>query len=96
MARTFSKIRGAPPMNVGLITPRFSTIRVRSPSTAVLKPSSSWTAESTLPSTWDSGSHRYCTSSGAQDAEGRDRGPSYIQLSWTRRTPLGRPVVPEV
>ena len=43
LARTFSKIRGAPPMKVGLMTPRFSTILVRSPSTAVLKPNSSCT-----------------------------------------------------
>ena len=49
LARTFSKMRGAPPMKVGLMTPRFSTILVRSPSTAVLKPNSSCTADSTLP-----------------------------------------------
>ena len=48
LARTFSKMRGAPPMKVGLMTPRFSTILVRSPSTAVLKPNSSCTADEHL------------------------------------------------
>ena len=51
-------------MKVGLTTPRLSTIFSIEPSTAVLKPILSWMAISALPNTWDSGSHRYCTSSG--------------------------------
>ena len=50
-ARTFSKIRGAPAMNVGLTAPRLSTIRSIWPSTAVAKPIRSWTAISALPNT---------------------------------------------
>ncbi|VEP39319.1 hypothetical protein TLA_TLA_00729 [Tessaracoccus lapidicaptus] len=37
-ARTFSKIRGAPHMNDGFTTPRFSTILSMRPSTADAKP----------------------------------------------------------
>ena len=70
LARTFSKIRGAPPMNVGLTTRQvlhdLGQVAVDGGGEAR---SRNWTAESTLPSTWDSGSHRYCTSSGPEDAE---------------------------
>ncbi len=40
--RTFSKMRGAPHMNVGLTSPRFDTMRSSRPSTADAKPIWSW------------------------------------------------------
>ena len=61
--RTFSKIRGAPHMNVGCTTPRFSTRLPMSPSIAVAKPILTWIAIRTLPNTWLRGSQRYCRSS---------------------------------
>ncbi len=63
LANTFSKMRGAPAMNVGRITARFSTSAVTSPSTALAKPIRIWTVSRTLPNECDSGSHRYCRSS---------------------------------
>jgi hypothetical protein len=93
---TFSKIRGAPAMNVGRTRARFSTILSMRPSTADAKPISSWAASSTLPNECDSGSHRYCRSPGSRMPSAATAAPSYVQLSWTSRTPLGRPVVPEV
>ena len=60
-------------MNVGRTTARLSTILSIRPSTAVAKPICSCAASSTLPNECDSGSHRYCRSSGRQDAEPVDR-----------------------
>ena len=71
---TFSKIRGTPAMNVGRTSPRLSTILSTRPSTAVAKPTWHWIASSIFPNECASGSHRYCTSSGPQDAERVDGG----------------------
>src|SRR5690625_3640416 len=94
--RTFSKIRGAPAMNVGLIVPKLSTIRSRLPSTAVAKPIRNWIASNALPNECDNGSHRYWTSSELRMPMVSTATPSYTQLSLTRSTPFGLPVVPEV
>ena len=84
-------------MNVGWTTGRFSMILSTRPSTAVTCPTSIWPEISTLPKTCDSGSHRYCTSSRAEQPGRVDAPwPSYDQQSCSSRTPLGRPVVPEV
>ena len=63
-ARTFSKIRGAPHMKFGCVSPRPLTMRSILPSTAVLKPMPSWMVSRSLPNTCDSGSHRYCRALG--------------------------------
>ena len=60
---TFSKMRGAAPMNVGLTTARLSMSLSTRPSTALENPTASCAACSTLPNEWDSGSQRYCRSS---------------------------------
>ena len=83
-------------MNVGCTSPRLSTILSMGPSTAVAKPMRSWTVISTLPKTWLSGNQRYWTSSGLMMSNSSIATPSYVQLSCSSCTPLGRPVVPDV
>ena len=57
-ACAFSKIRGAAPMKVGLMTARLSMILSTRPSTAVGNPMASWVVNSTLPKECASGSQR--------------------------------------
>ncbi len=83
-------------MYVGRTTGRFSMILSTRPSTAVTCPISTCPEVSTLPKTWASGSHRYCTSSGPSSRVAAIAFAMYDQLSCGSRTPLGRPVVPEV
>jgi hypothetical protein len=71
-------------------------MRVTSPSTAVAKPICSCAASIILPNECDSGSQRYCRSSALRMPSASTAAPSEVQQSWTSRTPLGRPVVPEV
>jgi hypothetical protein len=92
----FSKIRGAAPIQVGRTTARFSTILSTRPSTAVGNPIASWVFSSTLPNECAMGSHRYCRSSRPTMPVAATASPSYVQLLCRSRTPLGRPVVPEV
>lgn len=66
------------------------------PSTAVTWPASICPEVSTLPKTWASGSRRYWTSSLPIRPVAVMALARYDQLSWGSRTPLGRPVVPEV
>jgi hypothetical protein len=73
---TFSKTRGAPAMNVGRITARLSTSLGMRPSTAEANPTASWADSSTFPNECDSGSHRYCTSSGDSSSSAWIAAPS--------------------
>lgn len=66
------------------------------PSTAVTWPTSIWPEVRTLPKTCASGSHRYWTSSLEIMPVATVALAMYDQLSCGSRTPLGRPVVPEV
>ena len=84
---TFSKMRGTPAMNVGRTAPRFSTILSTRPSTAVAKPTWHWTASSTLPNECASGSHRYCTSSGAGSRARRRQRPRTPSSRGSARRP---------
>ena len=92
----FSKMRGAAPMKVGLTTARFSTILSIRPSMAVGKPICRGSVRSTLPNTCASGSQRYCRSSSERMLIEATAAPSYVHELCRSRTPLGRPVVPEV
>ena len=64
--------------------------------TAVVKPILTWMAINALPKTCDSGNQRYCRSSGLMMSYASMAAPSYVHADWASRTPLGRPVVPEV
>lgn len=66
------------------------------PSIAVTWPTSICPEVRTLPKTWASGSQRYCTSSAVISPVATVALAMYDQLSCGSRTPLGRPVVPEV
>ena len=71
-------------MKVGLTTARFSTILSMRPSTAVGEADlRAGSASRTLPNTWDSGSQRYCRSSGPRMPERLDRralvGPAVVR-----------------
>lgn len=89
-------MRGTAAMYVGCTTGRFSMILSTRPSTAVTCPTSICPEVSTLPKTCASGSQRYCTSSVLTRPVAAIAFAMYDQLSCGRRTPLGRPVVPEV
>ncbi len=89
-------MRGTAAMYVGRTTGRFSMILSTRPSTAVTCPTSIWPEVSTLPNTCASGSHRYWTSSPLTSPVAAIAFAMYDQLSCGSRTPLGRPVVPEV
>ena len=89
-------MRGAAPMNVGFTDAQLSTIFSTRPSTAVAKPQASCVESSTLPKEWAIGSQRNCRSSSLRMFWALMAPPSKTQEEWRSRTPLGRPVVPEV
>ena len=89
-------MRGAAPMNVGFTTARLSTILVTRPSIAAAKPICSCVICRTLPNECAMGSQRYSRSSTVRMPLAWMAAPSKTQPSWLRRTPLERPVVPEV
>ena len=89
-------MRGAAPMNVGFTTARLSTIFVTRPSMAAGNPTWSCVICSTLPNECAMGSQRYSRSSIVRMPLACTAAPSKTQPSWLRRTPLERPVVPEV
>ena len=89
-------MRGAAPMNVGFTAAQLSTIFSTRPSTADAKPQASWADSSTLPNECAIGSHRNCRSVSSRMFWTRMASPSKTHDLWRRRTPLGRPVVPEV
>ena len=95
-AYAFSKMRGAAPMKVGFTTARLSTILSIRPSMAVVKPICSGSVRRFLPKKCASGSQRYWTSVSSRMLMASVAAPSKIQQLCGSRTPLGRPVVPEV
>lgn len=95
-ALAFSKTRGAAPMKVGRTSARLSVTLATSPSMAVGKPTCAATVSRSLPITWESGSHSSCRSPVSSMPKESTAAASYVQAAWVRRTPLGRPVVPEV
>ena len=78
------------------MTARLSTILSIRPSIAVAKPICRGRVSRFFPKTCASGSHRYWTSSSLRMLMASVAAPSNVHALWSRRTPLGRPVVPEV
>lgn len=78
------------------MTGRLWMIRSTRPSRAITCPVAICPEIRVLPKTCDSGSHMNWMSSARSSPLASWARPSYAQQSCTRRTPLGRPVVPEV
>ena len=93
---TFSYTRGADASTVGRTVVRFATSLSTRPSTYVGRPTYVMPHSSVLPNEWDSGSHRYCRSSGRSRPISSVTSPCQTHPACSSSTPLGRPVVPDV